>query len=123
MKEEKKKDVEIKSAGIDSDVLDIMKEEDVLKAISDEVQIRRVMLNFFCEMLSQVKELKKEFEDFYQTISICSTDKVIDFFKKLKSNVEEEKTRIAVKEKIKKSHLKSKKSNNTVVKFPKDNIK
>lgn len=123
MKEEKKKDVEIKSAGIDSDVLDIMKEKDVLKAISDEVQIRRVMLNFFCEMLSQVKELKKEFEDFYQTISICSTDKVIDFFKKLKSNVEEEKTRIAVKEKIKKSHLKSKKSNNTVVKFPKDNIK
>lgn len=95
---------------IDKDVLDIMKDEDVLKALEDEVQIKRVILNCFCEFLSEIKDLRKEFDEFSQMISVCSADKLADFFKELHKNVAEEEKRQNVQEKIKKGHQKSKKS-------------
>ena len=66
--------IKVESAGIDKDVLDIMTQEDVLKAISDETQMKRFELNFFCELLSEIKGLRKDFDEFSQMISVCSAE-------------------------------------------------
>lgn len=108
-KEKNTGQVSITPASIDVDVLNIMKEDDVLKAISDDVQIKRVILNCFCEFLSQIKDLKKDFDDLLQTVTICSTDKLAAFFKELNKNVADEEKRMTLKDKISKSHQKSKK--------------
>lgn len=117
--EKETKKPEVTEAKIDKDVLDIMKNEDVLKALSDDVQIKRVILNCFCEFLSEIKDLRKEFEEFTQMISVVSADKLADFFKELHSNVSQEEKRLNVQEKIKKGHQKSKKSTNNVKKSKK----
>lgn len=103
--------IKVESAGIDKDVLDIMTQEDVLEAISDETQMKRFELNFFCEFLSEIKGLRKDFDEFSQMISVCSAEKLADFFKELQGNVAEEQKRIELQEKIARSHKKSKKSN------------
>ena len=100
----------VTEAKIDKDVLDIMKNEDVLSALKDDVQVKRVILNCFCEFLSEIKDLRKEFDEFSQMISVCSADKLADFFKELHSNVAAEEKRLNVQDKIKKGHQKSKKS-------------
>lgn len=117
--EKETKKPEVTEAKIDKDVLDIMKNEEVLKALSDDVQIKRVILNCFCEFLSEIKDLRKEFEEFTQMISVVSADKLADFFKELHSNVSQEEKRLNVQEKIKKGHQKSKKLTNNVKKSKK----
>lgn len=95
---------------IDADVIDVMKEEDVLKALSDDTQIKRVILNCFCEFLSEIKGLRSDVEELVNTITICSTDKLKAFFKELETNVNDEEKRMELKEKMSKSHKKPKKS-------------
>lgn len=101
--------IKVESAGIDKDVLDIMTQEDVLKAISDETQMKRFELNFFCEFLSEIKGLRKDFDEFSQMISVCSAEKLADFFKELQGNVAQEQKRMELQEKMSQSHKKSKK--------------
>ena len=113
---EENKQIEVKPASIDKEVLDIMKQEDVLEAIKDKTQLNRLQLNFFCEFLSEVKELRKEFDDFMQMISVCSADKLANFFKELQTNVAQEEKRIELHEKIKQSHKKSTKKTKKVSK-------
>lgn len=107
---EKTQKPQITEAKIDKDVLDVMKNEDILKALSDDVQIKRVILNCFCEFLSEIKGLRQDFDEFSQMISVCSSDKLADFFKEVKSNFAAEETRANVKQKISKSHKKPKQS-------------
>jgi HSP20 family molecular chaperone IbpA len=108
---ENKEKIKVESAGIDKDVLDIMTQEDVLKAISDETQMKRFELNFFCEFLSEIKGLRKDFDEFSQMISVCSAEKLADFFKELQGNVAQEQKRMELQEKMSQSHKKSKKVN------------
>lgn len=108
---ENKEKIKVESAGIDKDVLDIMTQEDVLKAIGDETQMKRFELNFFCEFLSEIKGLRKDFDEFSQMISVCSAEKLADFFKELQGNVSQEQKRIELQEKMARSHKKSKKTN------------
>ena len=103
--------IKVESAGIDKDVLDIMTQEDVLKAISDETQMKRFELNFLCEFLSEIKGLRKDFDEFSQMISVCSAEKLADFFKELQGNVAQEQKRMELQEKMSQSHKKSKKVN------------
>lgn len=110
------KKVETTEAKIDKDVLDVLKNEDILKAISDDKQVKRLILNCFCEFLSEIKDLRKEFDEFSQMISVCSADKLADFFKELHSNVAQEEKRIELQEKISQSHKKPKKSKSSVKK-------
>ena len=107
---EKNEKIEVKSAGIDKDVLDIMTQEDVLMAVQDEKMMKRFELNFLCEFLSEIKGLRKDFDEFSQMISVCSADKLADFFKELQGNVAKEEQRLNAQEKIKKSHQKPKKT-------------
>lgn len=110
--------IETTDAKIDKDVLDVMKNEDILAAVSDDTQIKRLILNCFCEFLSEIKGLRKDFDEFSQMISVCSADKLADFFKELNGNIAQEEKRLELKEKMSKSHKKStknvKKSNKSV---------
>lgn len=104
---EEKKKVECKGGEIDTEVLQIMKEEDVLKAISDDTQIKRVILNCACEMYGEIKKMNTAFEELMKIVSVCSADKLTSFFKEVQKNVSDEKSRIDLQKKIKKSHLKA----------------
>ena len=117
--EKKTQKPEVTEAKIDKDVLDIMKNEDVLKGLKDDVQVKRVILNCFCELLSEIKGLRTDFDEFSQMISVCSADKLADFFKELHSNVAQEEKRIELSRKMAKSHLKPKKSTKSVKKSSK----
>lgn len=94
---------------IDKEVLDIMKNDDILTSMSDDKQIKRLILNCFCEFLSEIKGLRRDFDEFSQMISVCSADKLADFFKELHGNVAKEEKRMELRAKIAKSHQKSKK--------------
>lgn len=118
----KEEEINVGVGKIDVDVLDAMKQEDVLEAISDDKQLKRLMLNFFCEFLSEIKDLRKDFDEYMQFISVCSADKMANFYKELEKNVKDEKNRIEVQENMKKSHLKSKKTKK-VITFPKKVVK
>ena len=107
---------EKKLGKIDDDVLDVLKQEDVLAALSDDKQIKRVMLNCFCEFLSEIRGLRTQFEEFSQMISVCSADKLTSFFKELQKNVGEEVKKEELKEKIMQSHKKSTKKSKKSVK-------
>ena len=106
---EKVTKVETTDAKIDKDVLDIMKNEDIMASISDDKQVKRLILNCFCEFLSEIKGLRRDFDEFSQMISVCSADKLADFFKELHGNVAQEEKRLELRDKIAKSHQKSKK--------------
>lgn len=101
--------VETTDAKIDKDVLDVMKNEDILTALGDYKQVKRLILNCFCEFLSEIKGLRKDFDEFSQMISVCSADKLADFFKELHSNVAKEEKRLELRDKIAQSHKKSSK--------------
>ena len=106
---EKVTKVETTDAKIDKDVLDIMKNDEILSSMSDDKQVKRLILNCFCEFLSEIKGLRRDFDEFAQMISVCSADKLADFFKELHGNVAQEEKRLELRDKIAKSHLKSKK--------------
>ena len=102
------KEIEVKNAGIDPDVLDIMKQKDILDTLKDEKFSKRAELNFFAEMLSSVKDMNNAFGEFMNFLTMVSADKLKSFFKELQNNVEDEETRVKLQENIKKSHLKAK---------------
>jgi hypothetical protein len=108
---EKETKVQVTEAKIDKDVLDIMKNEDILATMEDDKQVKRLILNCFCEFLSEIKGLRRDFDEFSQMISVCSADKLADFFKELHGNVAQETKRMELRDKIAKSHQKSKKVN------------
>lgn len=101
---------------IDKDVLDVLKQEDILSALGDDREIKRVILNCFCEFLSEIKGLRAQFEEFSQMISVCSADKLASFFKELQKNVGEETKKMELQEKIHESHKKSTKKSKKSVK-------
>ena len=109
-KKENVKKVETTDAKIDKDVLDIMKNDEILSSMSDDKQIKRLILNCFCEFLSEIKGLRRDFDEFSQMISVCSADKLADFFKELHGNVAQEEKRQELHKKMSQSHQKSKKS-------------
>lgn len=89
-----KQDLDIANSSIDKDVLDIMKEEDVLECIKDDKEMKRFMLNCFCEFLSQIKILREKVDNLNKIISIISSDRLAEYFvnyKKLTDMKKEEK--------------------------------
>ena len=91
--------------------MQLLKNEDILATMEDDKQIKRLILNCFCEFLSEIKGLRRDFDEFSQMISVCSADKLADFFKELHGNVSQETKRMELRDKIAKSHQKSKKVN------------
>jgi hypothetical protein len=67
--------------------------------------------------------LRKDFDEFSQMISVCSAEKLADFFKELQGNVAQEQKRMELQEKMSQSHKKSKKVNTKTSKVQKVDIK
>ena len=104
------KEIKVQDAGIEEEILDVMSQEDILTAISDEKQKNRLILNCFCSLLNEITLFRKEFDKYTDMIATLSADKFTNFFKELQKNVVEEEKRVELQEKIKESHKKSKKS-------------
>lgn len=105
----KQEEVQVKRGSIDKDVLNIMNDDEIMASIEDDKMQKRFILNCFCEFLSQIKDLKKKFDEFSDMIAVCSADKLNDFFKNLQENVEHEEKVQKLKEKMAQSHKKPKK--------------
>ena len=95
---------------IEEETLDVMKQEDILEAISSEKEMKRFELNCYAELYGVIKELRADVDALNQMISVVSADKLTAFFKEVSKNLDTEVTRTNVQEKIKKGHKKSKKS-------------
>lgn len=104
-------EIKIEGGKIDVDVLDILKNEKVLKSLRDDKLVRRLEFNFFCELLGEMKKLTAKIDDFANTISIVSVDKLAEFFNGVKKGFTEEKKHAEIQEKIHQSHKKPKKIN------------
>ena len=101
---------ETQTPNIDEDALDVMKQEDILEAISSEKEMKRFELNCYAELYSAIKDLRADVDALNQMISVVSADKLTAFFKEVSKNLDTEVTRTNVQEKIKKGHKKSQKS-------------
>lgn len=88
-----KEKVQATGGCIDKEVLDVMKQTDVLASISSDKEMNRLILNCFCELLSEITDLKKGFDEFMQLVSVCASDKLAAFFKELSTNVIQEEKR------------------------------
>lgn len=109
MSNEKEK-VEITGGQIDPSVLDVMKQEDVLKSIEDPKLANRLILNCFCELLEQVNGLKKDMDEFMELVTINSSDKLESFFKNVNANMKEEENKAKLRLKATESHKKKTKN-------------
>jgi hypothetical protein len=94
----------IKTTGIDEEVKQIIAEEQVELGISDEKQMRRTELNFYCELLSQFKALNKDLDGLQETMNIAFADKMTAYYRELAENFKREEKRVAVQKQAKKSH-------------------
>lgn len=70
---------------IDWDVIETATQNKATTALADDIQARRILFNCFCELLSQLKEIKKSCDEFAQDVSVCSQDKLLRFFRKVNS--------------------------------------
>lgn len=102
--EEKKYDVGTED--IDAEILKVAQSKGVLDAVRDETTLNRAILNCFCEVLAELRHLENSFASFLDIISICSNDKIVEFFAQTKKNLDKEKKRLA-KEQEKKSQVKA----------------
>ena len=104
------KDLVEKPAEIDEEVLDIMSNEDILEAISDDKQAHRLIVNAFAEMLSEFTKLRTQIDAISQTMSTLGYDKLTKFFTEVDENYKKEEIKAKLQEKISQSHKKPKKS-------------
>lgn len=102
MENNEAKQIHTTGGEIDKEVFDILSQNDVLTAVSDDKQARRLILNCFMEFLSECKALNKQADEFMQVLSICSKDKLNEFFKQVKSGTQQQIRENAIKLKRKK---------------------
>lgn len=107
---EKKKDLVEKPADIDPEVLDIMSDEQILEAIKDDTQAKRLIVNAFAEMLSEFIKLRSQLDAISQTVSTLGYDKLTQFFAEVDKNFKNEEVKAKLQEKISQSHKKPQKS-------------
>lgn len=100
---------EIKTAEIDEDVVKTISEADILKSVENDTQMKRALLNFVCETISQLKEMSANISELQNILSICSNDKMYDYLCKVQAIQKKEIVKEKIKDKIKQSHLQSEK--------------
>lgn len=107
MENEKKEEVKISGGEVDKEVMQEVVKKNVLSALDDEKSIKRIIFNAFAELLSEMKGLNKNVEDFNSLITIIGADKIKDYFGTLKDNIKKESDFQKMEEKIEQSHKKS----------------
>lgn len=105
-----------KQAEIDEEVKEEIAKKQVDLGLSDEKQMRRTELNFYCELLSTLKGVNDKLDTLYNIVTIVSQDKIVEYFRLLDENVKAEEARQKTLQDVEKSHLKPKKSQKSVAK-------
>lgn len=101
--EEKETKVTIEHGEIDEDVLKIINRTTLFNDIKDDATMKRIMVNAFCELISQMKEFSKTISEISSNLTILSEEKLVQLF-------------TAYGNKAKKANKAGKKSTKTVVK-------
>lgn len=111
---EETKKVEIKDAGIDKEVVEELAKENILDSLTDEKQIKRVEINFYCEMLAELKHLDNSVDNLANIFSICANRQITEFFSGVSENIKKEQVKKNVENIVEKSHKKPQKSKKSV---------
>lgn len=101
---------QVKEGKIDEAVKEILSSEDVVNALADDKQLKRFILNAFCEMLSEIKNLHGDLEQLNSTVAMLGQDKIKAYFKALEKNVKTEESVQDTLKRVRKSHQKAKKN-------------
>ncbi len=101
--------IEIKPAGIDADILEIMKQEDFAKSMDDPKLFKRYMLNFMAENLSLMHQVEKLTETLLNVVTMVFSKNLAEYYKQAETNVKTEEKTQKTFTIIGKSHQKSKK--------------
>lgn len=109
MENQENKDLQFTQAGIDADILEIMKQEDFAKSMDDPILFDRYRLNFMAEMLSLLHQVEKLTETLLNVVTMTNSKKLADYYKKAEDNVKQEEKVQKTMQIVNKSHLKSKK--------------
>lgn len=104
MADEKKTVDTVTSGEIDQVSIDAIHAKKVDLSTSDEKQMRRVELNYYCEFYGLAKKLNVALDELSSVVTIAGQEKIYDFFKGVRSNTAKEITRQAVQKKIKQGH-------------------
>lgn len=70
----------INENGINKDVIEKIIKENELSGNVNDKETFRVILNAFCEMLSELQKMANSLNSLNNTIAICGTDKILDYF-------------------------------------------
>ena len=108
--------IEIKPAGIDPDILDIMKQEDFAKSMDDPKLFKRYMLNFMAENLSLMHQVEKLTETLLNVVTMVFSKDLAEYYKQAETNVKTEEKTQKTFTIIGKSHQKSKKKTKSIEK-------
>ena len=66
--------------GINKDVLEKIIKDNALSGNVNERETFRVIVNAFCEMLSELQQMANALNSLNNTVAICGTDKILDYF-------------------------------------------
>lgn len=91
----KNEDVKVKMAEIDEEVVEKIKRDNILAAVSNERLLRRAELNMMCELLGEVQKATKSIDEISNIFAVCAHDKITEFFAGVRENFEQEKARLA----------------------------
>lgn len=101
--------LEIKQASIDTDILEIMKQEDFAKSMDDPILFKRYELNYLAENLSLMHQVEKMIETLVNVVTMAYAKPLAEYYNHAEDNVKEEEKVQKTMKIIGKSHLKSKK--------------
>lgn len=99
----------ITSAGIDADILEIMTHEDFAKAMENPQQFKRFFLNFMAENLSLMHQTEKLVETIVNLVTMVFSKPLAEYYNKAEENFKKEEKVQKTMAIIEKSHKKSKK--------------
>lgn len=94
---------------IDKNAQEELNKKQVELGISDEKEMRRTELNFYCEFYSTLVKLNEKLEEVNTLISEIGAERIGDYLKTLSNNVKKEEQRLILQKQIEKSHKKPKK--------------
>jgi hypothetical protein len=111
---EETKKIEVEDAGIDREIVEELAKENILNSLTDDKQIRRVEINFYCEMLAELKNLDNSVGNLVNIFSICANKQLTEFFSGVNDNIKKEQVKKNVENIVEKSHKKPQKSKKSV---------
>ena len=111
---EETKKIEVEDAGIDREIVEELAKENILNSLTDDKQIRRVEINFYCEMLAELKNLDNSVGNLVNIFSICANKQLTEFFSGVNDNIKKEQVKKNVQNIVEKSHKKPQKSKKSV---------